>query len=105
MTTEALIQEQIQKHPVLLYMKGTPQKPMCGFSKRAAMILESYDISFTAIDVLANPEIRRTLPIVSNWPTFPQLYIKTHLIGGSDIIEQLHKAGELQTKLSEAAVS
>lgn len=102
MNTEALIQEQINdpKSPIVLYMKGTPEEPLCGFSKLAATILQRCQVSFKSIDVLANPAIREVLPKVSQWPTFPQLYIKGELIGGSDIMADLYASGELQKQLA-----
>ncbi|ODV10784.1 MAG: glutaredoxin [Rhodanobacter sp. SCN 68-63] len=78
----------LAEHAMVLFMKGTPQFPMCGFSSRGA--------SFHAVNVLADPEIRAALPHYANWPTFPQLFIQGELIGGCDIIEDLHAAGELE---------
>ena len=83
-------------HAMVLFMKGTPQFPMCGFSARAVHALEAAGASFHAVNVLADPEVRAALPHYANWPTFPQLYIQGELIGGCDIIEDLHVAGELE---------
>jgi monothiol glutaredoxin len=83
-------------HAMVLFMKGTPQFPMCGFSSRAVQALEAAGASFHAVNVLADPEIRAALPHYANWPTFPQLFIQGELIGGCDIIEDLHAAGELE---------
>jgi monothiol glutaredoxin len=82
-------------HPVVLFMKGTPQFPMCGFSSRAVRALEEAGAQFHAVNVLADPEVRAALPHYANWPTFPQLFIQGELIGGCDIIEDLKASGEL----------
>jgi monothiol glutaredoxin len=104
MTTLDLIKEQIANHKILLYMKGTPQFPQCGFSSRACQALKAVGAEFASIDILANPDIRETLPSYANWPTFPQLYINQELIGGCDIITELYQTGELK-KLVEQAQS
>lgn len=96
-----LIKQQIAAHPLILYMKGTPDKPCCGFSARAAQVLKACGKKFAHVNILENEEIRRELPRYSSWPTFPQLYYKGELLGGCDIIEQLYKTGELQKKISE----
>jgi monothiol glutaredoxin len=82
-------------HPMVLFMKGTPQFPMCGFSSRAAQALEEAGAEFHAVNVLADPEVRAALPHFANWPTFPQLFIQGELIGGCDIVEDLKASGEL----------
>lgn len=94
--TEALIREQIAKHPVILYMKGTPQFPQCGFSARAVEVLSQIGRPFAYVNILENPEIRATLPRIANWPTFPQLWVAGELIGGSDILLQMFQSGELR---------
>lgn len=99
MDTIAKIKEQIANNTVLLYMKGTPEQPMCGFSARAVQALKACGAEFASIDVLSNPDIRQELPKYANWPTFPQLYIKGELIGGCDIMMELYNAGELQKML------
>ncbi len=99
--TKAMIEEQIKKHPVLLYMKGTPQFPQCGFSARAVEVLTQIGCPFAFVNILENPEIRQTLPIIANWPTFPQLWINGELIGGSDIILQMYQSGELKPLVEE----
>lgn len=86
-------------------MKGTPQFPQCGFSSRAVQCLEACDVQFATVDVLANPDIRQTLPQYANWPTFPQLYVKGELIGGSDIILDMYEQDELKPLLQEALAS
>ncbi|GAB3384862.1 glutaredoxin family protein [Azotobacter armeniacus] len=90
------IKEQIASNSVLLYMKGSPNAPQCGFSARAAQALMACGERFAYVDILQNPEIRTTLPKYANWPTFPQLWVNGELIGGSDIILELFEKGELQ---------
>jgi len=96
MDIEQEIKEQINSNPVLLYMKGSPDAPQCGFSSRATQLLISCGKPFSFVDILSNPEIRENLPKISNWPTFPQLFISGELVGGSDIMTELHETGELQ---------
>lgn len=96
------IKNQIEKNTVVLYMKGTPDAPKCGFSSKAAQVLSTYYIqSFLYVDVLVHLDIRYALPKFSNWPTFPQLWIKGKLIGGSDIIINMHRTGELKTLIDQ----
>ena len=97
METIELIKKQISENPIILYMKGSPKMPQCGFSSRAAQALMNCGAEFAHVDILANPDIRQTLPTYANWPTFPQLYINGELIGGCDIIVELYESGELQT--------
>ena len=89
------IQAEVESHPIVLFMKGTAQFPMCGFSSRAAQALEEAGAAFHAVNVLADPEVRAALPHFANWPTFPQLFIQGELIGGCDIVEDLKASGEL----------
>lgn len=89
------IKKQIELHDVVLYMKGTPKKPHCGFSKKVVDILLSLNIDFYFVDVLENSDIRSVLPQYSNWPTFPQLWIHGKLIGGCDIVSEMFYNGEL----------
>lgn len=96
-----LIENQIKDHAVLLYMKGTPQFPQCGFSARAVEVLSQIGRPFAFVNILENPEIRATLPAIANWPTFPQLWVNGELIGGSDIILQMYQAGELKPLIEE----
>ena len=96
------IKQQITDNPIILYMKGNPKFPQCGFSARAVQCINACGVDFSYIDVLANPEIRQTLPQIANWPTFPQLYVKGELIGGSDIIAEMYEQGELEPLLKEA---
>lgn len=95
------IKNQIKVHPIVLYMKGTPNAPKCGFSSRAAQILSTYTQSFFYVDVLIHVDIRNTLPTFSNWPTFPQLWIEEKLIGGSDIIINMNHNGQLKTLIDQ----
>ncbi len=91
----ASIREQLNAYPAILYMKGTPQFPQCGFSSRVVSLLKELSVPFAYINVLQEPEIRANLPKVSDWPTFPQLFINGELVGGCDIIEELAEEGEL----------
>lgn len=95
------IQQTISAHPIVLYMKGTPQFPMCGFSSRTVQALQSVGAHFHAVNVLEDPEIRANLPRHSNWPTFPQLFINGELIGGCDITLELFEKGELQAMVAD----
>ena len=90
------IQEQIKSNPILLYMKGTPDAPECGFSSKACQILISCGKPFSFVNILSNPEIRSNLPTISDWPTFPQLFINGDLIGGSDIMTEMNDSGTLK---------
>lgn len=102
MDTMEQIKKQIAESPILLYMKGSPKMPQCGFSARAVSCIEACGVKFDFVDVLANPEIRRVLPLYADWPTFPQLYVSGELIGGSDIIVEMYERGELEPLLKEA---
>ena len=90
------LKNQIEGNTVVLYMNGTPQFPMCGFSSHVAQILNQLKTKYAFVNVLENPDIRAELPKYANWPTFPQLFVKGELIGGSDILTELHESGELQ---------
>ncbi|AWT48929.1 Grx4 family monothiol glutaredoxin [Psychrobacter sp. YP14] len=98
---ETLIRNQIKENPVLLYMKGTPQFPQCGFSAKAIEVLTQIGRPFAFVNILENPEIRATLPKIANWPTFPQLWINGELMGGSDIILEMYQSGELKPLVEE----
>lgn len=99
MSTEQKIRDQIASNPVILYMKGTPDNPECGFSGATVKALASIGAPFSYVNVLASPFIREKLPSVSNWPTFPQLFVGGELIGGCDIVLQLAESGELKPLL------
>lgn len=102
MDTLEKIKQQIAENPILLYMKGTPKLPQCGFSSRAVQCIDACGIDFAYVDILANPDIRQELPNYADWPTFPQLWVKGELIGGSDIIAELYEQGELESILRDA---
>ncbi|MCA0402431.1 MAG: Grx4 family monothiol glutaredoxin [Proteobacteria bacterium] len=102
MNTIDKIKQQLAENAIILYMKGTPKMPQCGFSARAVQCIDACGVNFAYVDVLANPDIRQTLPEYADWPTFPQLYVKGELIGGSDIIAELYQQGELEAILREA---
>lgn len=103
MDTIEKIKQQITNNAIILYMKGSPNLPQCGFSARAVQCLNACGVDFAYIDVLANPDIRQTLPTYAQWPTFPQLYVQGELIGGCDIITEMYEQGELEPMLKEAA--
>ncbi len=99
MDTVERIKQQLNDNPIMLYMKGTPEFPQCGFSARAVQVLKGCGVEFAHVNILENPDIRAELPKYSNWPTFPQLYFKGELIGGSDILLEMYETGELQALL------
>jgi monothiol glutaredoxin len=94
------IKKDIASNPIILFMKGNPEMPRCGFSAKAVQILKACEANFASVDVLENPEVRQYLPQVSNWPTFPQLFVNGELIGGCDIMTELYEAGELEKILT-----
>jgi len=104
MDIETLIKKQIADNSIILYMKGTPQFPQCGFSARTVEALTQVGEPFAYVNILENPEIRSTLPRIANWPTFPQLWVKGELIGGCDIVMDMVQKGELAPLIKEAAV-
>lgn len=95
------IKQQVEDNPVVLFMKGTPSMPQCGFSSRTAQALQACGTQFAHVNVLADPEIFQNLPRYANWPTFPQLYINGELVGGCDITLELYRTGELQQMLAD----
>ena len=97
------IKEQIQENPILIYMKGSPNAPQCGFSAQTVQCLIACGERFAYVDVLSNPEIRATLPQFANWPTFPQLYVGGELVGGCDIVTEMFESGELEPLIKDAA--
>ncbi len=97
------IKSQIEKHKILIYMKGTREMPQCGFSARTVRLFESYRVPFETVNVLDDPLLRESLKKISNWPTFPQVYINGNLIGGCDICLELHERGELE-QIAKTAV-
>ena len=101
MSIQDTIRDQVSQHKVVLYMKGTPQFPQCGFSANAANILRACGVAdFFSVNVLADPEIRQGIKEFSNWPTIPQLYVNGQFVGGSDILTELYQKGELQKLLA-----
>ena len=97
------IREQIENNPIILYMKGSPEQPQCGFSARTVQALMACGQRFAYVDVLGNPDIRANLPKFADWPTFPQLWVNGELVGGCDIVTGMHASGELKTLLDSAA--
>jgi monothiol glutaredoxin len=94
------IQQAITENPVILFMKGNPEAPACGFSARTVAILQSVGARFAAVDVLPDPRIRQELSGISDWPTIPQLFVDGELLGGCDIVSEMYQSGELQQALS-----
>ena len=101
MTTNAKIKKLIDDNEVLLFMKGNPTFPQCGFSSVACQALGALDVPFETFDVLQDPEVREGIKVYSNWPTIPQLYIRGEFIGGADIIRELYESGELAKTISK----
>lgn len=106
MDIQDVIREQVATNDVVLYMKGSPQFPQCGFSSTAVQILKACGVrEVLAVNVLADAEIRQGIKDFSNWPTIPQLYIKGEFVGGSDIMREMYESGELQQMLKDAGVA
>jgi monothiol glutaredoxin len=103
-TISERIKHDIADNPVLLYMKGTPVFPQCGFSAAVVQILTTLGVKFKGIDVLADPEIREGIKVFSQWPTIPQLYVKGEFVGGCDIIREMYESGELQDYFKDHGV-
>ena len=99
------IEDQIENNSILLYMKGSPNQPQCGFSARTVQALMACGERFAYVDIRSNPDIRANLPKYANWPTFPQLWVNGELIGGCDIVTELFENGELQGLIKEAAAA
>jgi monothiol glutaredoxin len=100
MDTQQRIKQQVEANPVVLYMKGTPQMPQCGFSAMAVQVLQACGVStFATVNVLADPEIRQGIKEFANWPTIPQLYVNGEFVGGADILREMYQSGELQKLL------
>ena len=102
MNTLEKIQDVVNKNRIVIFMKGSPSAPQCGFSMRTLEALKACDAEFAYVDILAEPEVRAKLPKFSNWPTFPQVFINGELIGGCDIVLGLFQKGELQTMIDNA---
>lgn len=105
MSVEERIEQQLKSHDVLLYMKGTPDFPQCGFSGQAVAALKAVGKPFAYVNIFEDEEIRQGLKTYSNWPTFPQLYVRGELIGGSDIVVEMYHSGELGELLNADAES
>ena len=100
MDAQQKIKDQVTGNPVVLFMKGTPQMPQCGFSAMAVQVLQACGVSqFASVNVLADPEIRQGIKQYANWPTIPQLYVNGEFVGGSDIMREMYQSGELQKLL------
>jgi len=100
MDTQQVIRDQVTGHPVVLYMKGTPQMPQCGFSQMAVQVLQACGVKqFFTVNVLENPDIRQGIKEYANWPTIPQLYVNGEFVGGSDIMKEMYESGELHKVL------
>jgi len=94
------INQVVSDNDIVLFMKGTPEFPQCGFSQRVSAILNSYEVPFAAVNVLLNDAVREGIKTYSDWPTIPQLYIKAEFVGGCDIVSEMHEAGELEELLA-----
>ena len=97
------IQNAIDSHDVILFMKGVPERPMCGFSARTVAALDALGASYAAVDILPDPRIRQELSAISQWPTIPQLFVKGELVGGCDIVTEMYESGELASTLGLSA--
>src|ERR1700679_765949 len=98
-TMREAIESAISENPVILFMKGTPEAPACGFSARTVAMLQALETPFAAVDILPDPRIRQELSAISNWPTIPQLFVDGELVGGCDIVSEMYQSGELQEAL------
>ena len=101
----AVIDEQVKSNDVFLYMKGTPDFPMCGFSSRVVQILDYMGVDYKSANVLENQELREGIKAYTNWPTIPQLYVKGEFVGGADIVTEMFQVGELQSHLTDKGVA
>ncbi|NBW84576.1 MAG: Grx4 family monothiol glutaredoxin [Proteobacteria bacterium] len=102
MSIEEKIKEQIKENKILIYMKGSPYEPKCGFSAKTVQALIDCGAEFSYVDILENQEIRQSLPNISDWPTFPQVFVNGELIGGCDIVTEMHEAGDLEGIIKDA---
>lgn len=101
----AMIDNEVKNNDIVLFLKGTPQSPQCGFSGQVVQILDYLGVDYKGINVLADADIRQGIKDYSNWPTIPQLYIKGEFVGGCDIVREMFQAGELQSQLEEQGIS
>lgn len=104
-TAHDFIAQTVAEYPVVLFMKGVPEQPQCGFSATVISILNQLDVDYVAVNVLQNDELRQGIKSFSSWPTIPQLYVKGEFVGGCDIVREMAEAGELQTLLEEKKVA
>lgn len=104
MAIEQFIDNEVKSADVVLFMKGTPQFPMCGFSAQVVQILDHVGASYKGINILESDELRQGIKVYSNWPTIPQLYVKGEFVGGCDIVREMFQAGELQSLMEEKGV-
>ena len=104
-TARAFIESAIAENPVVLFMKGVPDEPRCGFSAVVVQILDHLGVQFASVDVLSNEEIREGIKVFSDWPTIPQLYVKGEFVGGADIVREMFSNGELKTLMAEKGVT
>jgi monothiol glutaredoxin len=102
-TVLAQIDEQVKKNKIVIYMKGTPSFPMCGFSAATVQVLDSYNVPYESVNILEDPAIREGIKRYSNWPTIPQVYINGEFVGGCDIVREMHENGELAPLIRAAA--
>ncbi|GKV35808.1 hypothetical protein SLEP1_g44020 [Rubroshorea leprosula] len=100
-----VVEQDVKENPVMIYMKGVPEFPQCGFSSLAVRVLKHYNVPLSARNILEDPELKSAVKVYSNWPTFPQIFIKGEFIGGSDIIMNMHQSGELKEKLKDIGSS
>ena len=105
MAIEQFIDNEVKSNDVVLFMKGTPQFPMCGFSGQVVQILDHLGVSYKGLNVLENEELRQGIKAFSNWPTIPQLYVKGEFVGGADIVREMFQAGELKGLFEEKGVT
>jgi monothiol glutaredoxin len=105
MSIDQFIDNEVKSNEVVLFMKGTPQFPMCGFSGQVVQILDYIGVSYKGLNVLENDELRQAIKSYSSWPTIPQLYVKGEFVGGCDIIREMFQAGELQSLLKDKGVA
>ena len=105
MSIDKFIENEVKSNDVVLFMKGTPQSPMCGFSGQVVQILDHLGVTYKGLNVLENDELRNGIKSYSNWPTIPQLYVKGEFVGGCDIIREMFQANELQTLLKDKGVA
>lgn len=105
MSLQDAVKQDVEKNPVVVYMKGIPEAPRCGFSALAVKILQQYDVPLTPRNILENPQLKESVKAFSNWPTFPQVFVKGDFVGGSDILLNMHQNGELKELLADINTS